>query len=107
MKDHTFRKPGHYLLVIGALVMAMEEISWGQRVFHIDTPDFFQRHSTQNELNFHNLVDQGRFYPYLGSIILLGVVVLPIVAHVFQPIKRASEQFGIPLVRITLVQNRL
>lgn len=35
-------------------VFAMEEISWGQRVFSIDSPDFFRAHNYQQELNLHN-----------------------------------------------------
>jgi len=32
-----------------------EEISWGQRIFNIETPDFIATANRQSELNFHNL----------------------------------------------------
>ncbi|MBL0702334.1 MAG: hypothetical protein JJV91_02510 [Desulfosarcina sp.] len=35
---------------------AGEEISWGQRIFHIETPEFFKKHNAQQEMNLHNLV---------------------------------------------------
>jgi hypothetical protein len=35
---------------------AGEEISWGQRIFNIETPEFFMEHNLQNETNLHNLV---------------------------------------------------
>ena len=38
-------------------VFAMEEISWGQRVFSIDSPDFFLAHNYQQELNLHNFLN--------------------------------------------------
>ena len=36
---------------------AMEEISWGQRLFSIDSPDFFLAHNYQQELNLHNFLN--------------------------------------------------
>ena len=32
-----------------------EEISWGQRIFNFDTPDFIANRNTQKELTIHNL----------------------------------------------------
>lgn len=34
---------------------AGEEISWGQRIFHFDTPSFIERQNVQKELTIHNL----------------------------------------------------
>lgn len=34
----------------------MEEISWGQRIFNIESPEFFQRYNLQRETNIHNLL---------------------------------------------------
>jgi hypothetical protein len=33
----------------------MEEISWGQRIFGIDTPGLFRKHNYQNEITLHNI----------------------------------------------------
>lgn len=35
---------------------AGEEISWGQRIFNIETPEFFMERNLQEETNLHNLV---------------------------------------------------
>ena len=43
----------------GAAVLffgAGEEISWGQRIFGIETPGFMEEHNKQKEMNLHNLV---------------------------------------------------
>ena len=40
------------------IVGALEEISWGQRVFDIEVPEFFRKHSDQQELNAHNVLQQ-------------------------------------------------
>lgn len=42
-------------LACGLLFVAIEEISWGQRLFDIATPEWFRRHSSQSEINIHNL----------------------------------------------------
>lgn len=34
---------------------AGEEISWGQRIFHFDIPDFLEKANLQGEFNIHNL----------------------------------------------------
>ena len=39
---------------IGFFLVAMEEISWGQRIFDFDTPDWFPK-NLQRETNLHNL----------------------------------------------------
>jgi hypothetical protein len=33
----------------------MEEISWGQRIFDIQNPKYFEEHNTQKEISIHNL----------------------------------------------------
>jgi len=63
-KDHsgndffkfTFKK-NIFFLLLGFLFLfgAGEEISWGQRIFNIETPDSFKEKNIQGELNIHNL----------------------------------------------------
>ena len=40
---------------IGLLLVTGEEISWGQRIFHLALPQYFEAHNVQEELNVHNL----------------------------------------------------
>lgn len=42
------------LLALACLYVAGEEISWGQRLFNIPTPEFFSDHNLQQETNLHN-----------------------------------------------------
>ncbi len=42
------------LLALACFYVVGEEISWGQRLFNIATPEFFQQHNLQNETNLHN-----------------------------------------------------
>ena len=49
---------GCFLLGLGACVwlVALEEISWGQRLFGWSTPELIGRYNVQNETNIHNII---------------------------------------------------
>ena len=40
------------------LLVAAEEVSWGQRLFGFESPFFFLKHSYQREVNIHNVVQE-------------------------------------------------
>lgn len=42
------------LLALACFYVSGEEISWGQRLFDVPTPDFFDQHNLQGETNLHN-----------------------------------------------------
>lgn len=62
-KSFMARKAGsryfwfYVLFGIACLVFGMEEISWGQRIFAIESSDFFMANSDQQEINVHNVVN--------------------------------------------------
>jgi len=63
-----------------------EEISWGQRIFHIATPQMLAQDNTQDEINVHNLqfmVDNPWITTYRGLSIymLLGGFGIPLFAR--------------------------
>ena len=62
------------LLGIVFLLVAGEEISWGQRLFNIPTPDFLYRLNDQNEFNFHN-VDKKFFDRLVDRLTIMFVVI--------------------------------
>jgi hypothetical protein len=45
----------YLILAFGLFFIAMEEISWGQRIFNIPVPEFFQENNYQEEITLHNL----------------------------------------------------
>ena len=58
-----YRKLKKPLWVLTAAVLAFlfffatgEELSWGQRIFNVESSDFFLKHNKQGETNLHNLV---------------------------------------------------
>jgi hypothetical protein len=58
----------YLVLAFASFVIAMEEISWGQRIFGIPTPTFFKEHNYQKELTIHNL---GGTWDYLHLVYTL------------------------------------
>lgn len=46
---------GVLLAAIGLFVIAGEEVSWGQRLLNIETPEVIAENNTQGELTLHNL----------------------------------------------------
>ena len=45
------------IMAIGSFIVGMEEISWGQRVFSLKTPEAIRAINTQGELNIHNILN--------------------------------------------------
>jgi len=67
--------------------VAMEEISWGQRIIGFESPQFFLEHNTQRETELHNILGNYLsnliYYPYLlGFFAILYGVVLPFIVFV-------------------------
>lgn len=53
---HKWSRPFLLLFSAFCLVLAFEEISWGQRIFGVESGDFFNKYSDQQEINFHNMM---------------------------------------------------
>ena len=52
-----FVRVAYALLAIAALAAIGEELSWGQRLFHVTTPETLATANRQHELNVHNLFE--------------------------------------------------
>ena len=93
------KKSGWFLLVTLGLALflffaAGEEISWGQRIFGLKTPEYFQQHNAQQETNLHNLVVSGvKLNKLIFSILLVGMlaVFLLIVPLLYQKNRTARK----------------
>jgi len=65
----------YFVLSASLFFVGFEEISWGQRVFLEDTPEFFSG-NLQNEMTFHNL-------PKIQNIVFLGYFLVGIFGSFF------------------------
>ena len=87
-------------------VVAMEEISWGQRLLGYRPPEYFLAENFQQELNIHNVVSTDLRKQGLKAVILGYGVVLPLLALV-PPIERMFRRVAITAPSWTLIPSFL
>ena len=84
---------------------AMEEISWGQRVFGIESPEWFLKHNKQGEINVHNLLIYGVkinklvFGKILAILIGIYLLVVPLVYRFKERFKDFIDRWRIPIAQ--------
>lgn len=75
LKKSTFKLCVYFFIALCAFFIAMEEISWGQRVFDIQTPEVMQEMNLQNETNLHNLkvgnIRINRILTRVGALVII------------------------------------
>lgn len=59
------------------LILAFEEISWGQRIFNIKTPEIIKTINAQNQITLHNLICFQRYRHWL--LLSFGLVGLSLI----------------------------
>lgn len=95
------------LIGVMALLIAAEEISWGQRIFYVDTPDIISEANLQGEITLHNLAAFDSVNNELHSIasyLILMYLVFSLLVLISMP--RLEEKFsviGLPLIQPRLV----
>jgi hypothetical protein len=73
---------------VAMMLVAMEEISWGQWFFHFKTPERLSEINTQHEFNLHNIKGMGGHTEYLRLAFGVGGLIGIVVARwpIFQPV---------------------
>ncbi len=96
------------MCLLAALIMffgAGEEISWGQRLLGIETPDILKEHNRQSEMNLHNLqfgdfsVNKVIFSKVLAVCIVSYVLIMPILYRKKPGVASLIDRFAIPVPR--------
>lgn len=97
----------HALVWIGlalfCLFAAGEEVSWGQRLLGVRSPEFFLAHNAQHETNLHNLVVSGVkvnklvFSQLMTVLAALFLVALPVLHHRNARLARWVDAAGVPV----------
>ena len=76
-------------LGLAAILIAGEEMSWGQWIFRWSTPESLAAVNLQNETNLHNLVDP-RLYDIVYAVVGWATLMLSLIAYGF--IQRPAKQ---------------
>jgi hypothetical protein len=97
------------LLACALLFGALEEISWGQRIFGWESPEWFQLHNAQAETNLHNLrfhgikLNKWVFGKGLALVLVLYVGILPLLYPRVARVRARIDALALPLARGRLV----
>jgi len=96
-----FKMPTRHRVMLSFLAFCLfvffgEEISWGQRIFGIETLNILADANVQNENNLHNLF--GYLFPslFLLAVIVYGFV-FPFVAKSFRFMHQVFDLMGLPI----------
>lgn len=108
IKLWKFKKP---LWKVGTLIFAIlfffaagEEISWGQRIFGVESSEFFLQNNAQGETNLHNMVvgdtkiNKLIFSQILMIVMVLYLVFVPVLYRKVRAIKNLADTFAVPIV---------
>ena len=85
-----------------SFVVAMEEISWAQRVFGYRPPAYFLEHNFQQEFNVHNVMDTSLRKLAFRTVIIVYGIALPLVGFV-PPLRRLLGRLAIVPPSVLLV----
>ena len=84
------------LFVAFFLVCCGEEISWGQRIFDIETSDWLTKVNVQNELTLHNIGSISVFANVFFLLVVSFFVVIPVVSLKFPESCRSLKYLSFP-----------
>ena len=103
-RRHSPSPVKYYLMGWAALLffLGMEEISWGQRVFGVETPGFLASRNLQDEINLHNLSSTYVNRLFYSSVFLVGVA-LPSLTVVSSRFNSIVRRLGIQLPQPQLI----
>ena len=91
------------LFGLAFLFGAGEEISWGQRIFNIESPEFFQQYNAQGETNLHNTIIKDTkinklvFGKGIGILLLFYLTVFIPMYRYLPRVKTLVDKFAIPI----------
>lgn len=86
-----------FLFALFCLWVFLEEIDYGQRILHFQSPYYFQRENVHRVVNIHNLPVLDRASEVASmSILLLWSILLPIITAISNKTKNLVEKMNIP-----------
>src|SRR5690554_1758698 len=96
---------GTFIFAVLFLFAAGEEISWGQRIFAVESSEFFLKNNAQGETNLHNLVVGEKkinkiiFSQLLFLVMFLYLIVAPLLYRKQDWFKKLADSFAVPIVK--------
>lgn len=100
IRARNTRRLAYLALALGAFFMAMEEISWGQRIIGWGSPGFFKKSNLQSETNLHNLVRFTKVYRPLATALVVWCVVPWSLMSLVPRLRQVCDRWAIPIVSL-------
>jgi len=82
-KFNRYEQLAIVIFTILAFLAGMEEISWGQQLFHFPSSTYFIEHNLQQETNLHNLVNANLFSSIIYASVYTFLVFIPLFYKLF------------------------
>jgi len=95
--DRNLLKPGYILMALMLFFIGMEEISWGQRLLGIETPEVIGRVNAQTETNLHNVI-RLPLLTIFCYVVLIWVIILPIMGLKLKSVQKWIGILSVPTV---------
>lgn len=95
---------GTFIFALLFFFAAGEEISWGQRIFSVESSEFFLKNNAQGETNLHNLmigetkINKIIFSQLLFLVMFLYLLVAPVLYRKQEWFKKLADNFAVPIV---------
>ncbi len=103
-RRQTRRNLFFLLFAVGLLFIGAEEISWGQRIFDIRTPQALESLNDQGEFTFHNIkaleqtsLSKKGFNTAMLGLVFLYCGVIPVAVRLWDTLRRFVETLNLPL----------
>lgn len=96
-------KFGMIVLILVFIFGAGEEISWGQRIFNVESSEYFLENNAQGETNLHNMVVNGKkvnkivFSQLLTLVLVIYLLILPFLYRKMKWVRNFVDQFSVPV----------
>ncbi len=94
------------IMILGLFFAFGEEISWGQRIFSIESGDFFKDKNLQEETNLHNLeiggvkINKIIFSYGLTAVFGIYFLLFQLLYRKWNFFRKLSDMFGVPVPMI-------
>jgi hypothetical protein len=98
-------KIGIFFIALVFLFGAGEEISWGQRIFNVESSQYFLENNAQGETNLHNMVIEGKkinkiiFSQLLTLILVIYLIITPFLFRKIEAIRNLANLFAVPIAK--------
>ncbi len=94
---------GMIVLILIFIFGTGEEISWGQRIFNIESSEYFLENNAQGETNLHNMVVNGKkvnkivFSQLLTVVLVIYLLIMPFMYRKKLWVRNFVNKFSVPV----------